>query len=46
MIETLGVRLFVFSNLSKYGVNVNVSIIDLIRYIHAPQIPIKIAVTA
>ena len=31
------------TNLSKYGVSVNVSIIDLIKYIHAPQIPIRIA---
>ncbi len=45
MIETLGTVLFVFSNLSKYGVNVNVSIIDLIRYIQAAQIPIRIATT-
>ena len=27
----------------EYGVNVNVSIIDLIRYIQAAQIPIRIA---
>ena len=41
--ENYGVKLFVFSNLSKYGVFVNDSIIDLIRYIHAPAIPINIA---
>jgi len=42
IIDTFGVELFVFSNLSKYGVFVNDSIIDLIKYIQAPQIPINI----
>jgi len=42
--DTLGLDSVVFSNLSRYGVNLNESIIDLIRNIHAPQIPIRIAV--
>jgi hypothetical protein len=44
MIETLGVDSDLFSNLSRYGVSLNESIIDLMRKIHAPQTPIKITI--
>ena len=45
IIETLGVAFDLFSNLSKYGVSLNESLIDFMRKIHAPQIPISIIVS-
>ena len=45
IIETLGADFEVFSNLSRYGVNLNELTIDLMRNTQAPQTPIRIAVS-